>query len=84
MFKFTTINRPVAITALGFSRDMRVTPRRIELDGRSYTFVDEGIRTRVKRNGQLSQILTMSDGERMFRLRSDGRGGNWTLLGITE
>lgn len=84
MSKFTTINRPVAITALGFGRDMRVTPRRIEYGGTSYTFVDEGIRARIKRGSVVSQVLTMSDGERMFRLKSDGRGGSWTLLGISQ
>ena len=84
MTKFNTINRPVAITALGFGRDMRVTPRRIEFDGSSYTFVDEGIRARIQRGSVISQVLTMSDGERMFRLKNDGMGGNWTLLGISQ
>lgn len=84
MSKLNNINRPVAITALGFGRDMRVLPRRIEFEGTSYTFVDAGIRAVIKRGGQIAQVLTMSDGERTFRLKSDGRGGAWTLLGISE
>lgn len=81
MSKLNTINRPVAITALGFGRDMRILPRRIEFEGISYTFVDTGIRTTIKSGGKIAQILTMSDGERTFRLKSDSRG--WTLLGIS-
>lgn len=84
MIKFTTINRPVAITALGFGRNMRVIPRRIQLDGQSYTFIDSGVRAMVRRGGSLTQFLTLSDGERFFRLQCDEREHNWTLLAIGQ
>lgn len=78
----TIINQPVIITAMGFGRDMRTIPRRMEYDGRTYNFVDAGLRMTIHRGGLLSQIITMSDGSRYFRLRSDNHGGTWTLLDI--
>jgi len=84
MTKYTNINQPVAVTAMGFGRNLQTFPRRIELDGASYTFVDAGIRAVIKRGSAIAQVITMSDGERLFRLKSDGRSSNWTLLGISQ
>jgi hypothetical protein len=78
----TTINSPVSVTAVAFGRNMRAYPRRIEFEGTTYSFVDTGLRTVIRTGGKIAQILTMSDGFRDFRLRSDDRGGNWTLLSI--
>jgi hypothetical protein len=78
----TTINTPVDITSMGFGRDMRAVPRRMEFQGRTYTFVDNGLRTIIRRGEHMAQILTMTDGQRDFRLRSDNHGGSWTLLSI--
>lgn len=78
----TIINTPVDITAMGFGRDLRAIPRRMEYQGRSINFIDNGLRTVVKKGEQMAQILTMSDGEQHFRLRSDNHGGSWTLLSI--
>lgn len=78
----TTINSPVSVTAMGFGRNMRAYPRRIEFEGKTYSFVDTGLRTVVRTGGKIAQILTMSDGLRDFCLRSDDRGGSWTLLSI--
>jgi hypothetical protein len=77
-----TINTPVDITAMGFGRDMRAIPKRMEFQGRTYNFVDSGLRTVIRQGEQIAQILTMSDGQRDFRLRSDNRGGSWTLLSM--
>jgi hypothetical protein len=76
----TIINKHVTITAVGFTKNLTTYPRQMEYDGRTYDFVDAGLSCRVKREGRLSQILTVSDGQRQFRLRSDNRGGLWTLL----
>ena len=78
-----SINTPVDITAMGFGRDLRAIPRRMEYQGRSISFVDSGLRTVIKKGERIAQILTMSDGERDFRLRSDNHGGSWTLLSIS-
>lgn len=77
------INKPITITALRFTRGMKAYPQRIEFEGRDYEFVDAGISTRVKKGSIITRILTMTDGEKQFRLRSDNKGGIWTLLDIT-
>lgn len=76
------INTPVDITAMGFGRDLRAIPRRMEYQGRSIDFIDNGLRTVIRQGERVAQILTMTDGESNFRLRSDNHGGSWTLLSI--
>lgn len=76
------INTPVSITTIGFGRDMRSYPRRMEYAGRSYQFIDAGIRMVVGSGERIVQIFTMSDGTHNFRLRSDNHGGLWTLVSI--
>lgn len=83
MTNTTTINHPVTITALGFARNMRAYPRRMEYGGTSYQFIDAGIRTVIRSGERIAQILTMSDGAHDYRLRSDNHGGSWTLLTIS-
>lgn len=77
-----TINTPVDITVVGFGRDLRAIPRRMEYQGRSINFIDNGLRTVIRQGEHIAQILTMTDGEQNFRLRSDNHGGSWTLLTI--
>ena len=76
------INTPVTITSVGFGRDMRAIPRRMEFEGRSTEFVDSGLRAVIRKGERIAQILTMSDGDREFRLKSDNHGGSWTLLSV--
>jgi hypothetical protein len=83
MTKQTTINSPVSVTAVGFGRDMRAYPRRMEYKGSSYDFIDAGLRTVIRSGERIAQILTMSDGAHDYRLRSDNHGGSWTLLSIS-
>lgn len=80
MKKFTSINSPVSVTALGFGRGMRTYPRRMEFQGITYDFVDAGLRTTLSGGERAMSIFTMTDGTRDFRLKSDG--SSWTLLGI--
>lgn len=82
MTPLTTINRPVTITAMGFGRDMRAYPRRMEYQGATYDFIDAGLRLVVRSGERIAEILTLSDGASEFRLKSDNRGGSWTLLSI--
>lgn len=77
----TFINTPVAITAIGFGRDMQSYPRRMEYGGTTYNFIDAGLRTIIRRGERITQFLTMSDGVRDYQLRHD-RGDLWTLLSI--
>lgn len=84
MAQSITINSPVDVTAMGFGRNMRAYPRRIEFQGTSYNFVDAGLRTVIKSGERIAQIFTMTDGANDYCLRSDGRGGSWTLLSMTR
>lgn len=77
------INKQVAVTAMGFGKNMITIPRRMELSGREVTFIGSGKQTVIRQDGRLSQIVTMSDGFQYFRLRSDNHGGSWTLLSIS-
>ncbi len=73
---------PVTILSMGFGRDLRAIPRRMEFEGRAIDFVDNGLRTTIRRGDRIAQILALSDGTQTFHLRSDNRGGTWTLIGI--
>jgi hypothetical protein len=78
-----TINEQVLVTVMGFKKDLAAYPRRIEYQGATYDFLDAGLRCLIRHGGRIAEIVTLSDGRADFRLRSDNRGGNWTLLSIT-
>jgi len=80
---YTNINQQVDITKMGFKKNLEAYPRQMEYNGGSYEFIDAGLRCMVRHGERMAQILTMTDGHAQFRLRSDNRGGNWTLLSIT-
>ena len=82
MKTYKSINSPVDVTALGFGRNMRTYPRRMEFEGATYSFIDAGLRTIIRSGENVSHIFTMTDGTRDYRLRSSGSG--WTLLGMTR
>lgn len=78
-----TINKPVIITALGFRKGLFAYPKRMEFDGASYDFIDAGLSCVVRHGERIVQVLTMTDGHQQFKLRSDNRGGSWTLLSMS-
>jgi len=75
-----SINSPVSITAIGFGRDMQPIPRRMEWAGKTYQFIDRGIRVVARRGESIMSTVTMSDGNHSFTLRQTG--GAWTLLSV--
>lgn len=77
-----TVNEQVAITKIGFKKNLSAYPRRMEFRGTIYDFLDAGLRCLVSSGGHVAEILTMTDGSRQFQLRSDNNGGNWTLVSI--
>ncbi len=79
----TIINKQVNVTAVGFKKNLTAYPRQMEFDGRTYDFIDAGLSCIVRSGTRLSQILTLSDGQQQFRLRSDNRGGLWTLVSVS-
>lgn len=76
----TLINSPVSITALGFGRDMSLMPSRMEWKGRTYHFIDRGIRATIRRGESVMSTVTLSDGQNEFCLRE--AKGQWTLLSV--
>jgi len=77
-----TINEEVAVTTMGFKKNLTAYPRRMEFRGSIYDFIDAGLRCLVGSGDSRSEILTLSDGSSFYRLKSDNHGGNWTLLSI--
>lgn len=75
------INSPVSITAIGFGRNMEAIPKRMEWGGRTYQFIDRGIKVVARRGESVMSTVTMSDGEKSFCLRQTG--GLWTLLSVS-
>lgn len=80
-----TINKEVSVTAVYFqnSTELRSFPKRIELDGREYTFRD-GLRYLIQKGHQLIQIFDMTDGQAEYRLKFDNQQQLWTLIDISE
>lgn len=79
----TIINKPVNITAVGFRKNLQTYPRQMEYEGKTYDFIDAGLSCVVRHGERIAQILTVSDGYMQFQLRSDNRGGLWTLLSMS-
>ena len=77
-----TINEQVAVTKMGFKKNLSAYPRRMEFRGSIYEFIDAGLRCLVRSGGNMAEIVTVSDGSSLYRLRSDNHGGNWVLLSI--
>lgn len=80
-----TINKEVAVTAVYFNGGTQLTsyPKRIEFEGREYTFRD-GLRYLVQKGHRLIQIFDMTDGQSEYRLRFDNNDQLWTLVDISE
>ena len=79
----TIINKQVHVTAMGFKKNLVAYPRQMEFEGTTYDFVDAGLSCMVRTGERIAQILTLTDGSTNFKLRSDNRGGVWTLLSIS-
>lgn len=78
------INEQVSVTAIGFRKDLASYPRRMEFRGKTYNFVDSGLRCLIKRGSFVAEVLTLSDGIANYLLRTDNRGANWMLIGIVN
>lgn len=80
------INKEVSVTALYFRNNgqMKSFPKRMEYNGREYTFIESGLRFLVQKGQQLTQIFDMTDGSSQYRLKFDDRNQLWTLVDISE
>jgi hypothetical protein len=82
----TNINKEVTVTSMYFShgRQMQTFPKRIELDGNEYTFIESGFRYLVKKGQRLVELFDMTDGTNNYRLKFDNGAHTWTLVGMSE
>lgn len=83
----TPVNKEVSITSLYFcggGRQLRSYPRRMELEGQEYTFVESGLHFLVKKGQQLFELFDMTDGVNSYRLKLDTNENIWTLVGMSE
>ncbi len=78
----TIINKPVQVSAVSFGRKFEPMPRRIEFEGRTLTFIGDGIRFLIKNNGHITRLFDMSDGAAQYRLRHED--SRWTLVAISQ
>ncbi|HEX8182162.1 MAG TPA: hypothetical protein VF575_01010 [Candidatus Saccharimonadales bacterium] len=80
------INKEVNVTSVYFrpGRHLKGFPKRMEYEGREYTFVESGLRYLVQKGQQLFEIFDMTDGAQDYRLKFDTDAHVWTLIGVRE
>lgn len=86
MSKRVAINKEVAITAVYFhnSEQLKSFPKRMEFEGREYTFIETGLRYLIQKGQRLIQVFDMTDGHSEYRLRFDSDQKLWTLVDMSE
>jgi len=83
-----TINKEVIVPEMYFRAhdqgrgDLKSYPRRMEYEGREYTFMD-GLRYLVQKGQQLVQVFDMTDGAKDYRLKFDTLARSWTLVDMS-
>lgn len=70
-----------SVTSYQFESGMCI-PRRVELDGVSYYFIDCGLKIQVSVKGRGCMIITLTDGVRTFHLKGDRKGSDWQLVKV--
>lgn len=82
----TTLNKEVAVTGVYFRNGRKLTafPRRIEFEGREYTFIESGMHYLIQKGNQLVELFDMTDGQNNYRLKFDNSARIWTLVGVSE
>ena len=80
----TTVDKPVSVTAIWFDKDLGSVPKRIEFGGRSYTFIDRGLRYCIKQGSHITRLFDLTDGEALFRLKHEVDVDAWNLLSISR
>lgn len=71
---------PVHVTAVSFTNDFEVVPRRIEFDGISYDLGDDYKKVSINDQDGLATFFDVSDGSKHFRLRHDEGLFGWWLM----
>jgi len=78
------IAKEVIVPEVYFQDDgrLRTYPRRMEYEGREYTF-REGLRSLIQKGQEMIQIFDMTDGARDYRLQFDDAQRSWMLVDMT-
>lgn len=84
MNKRDIINEQVAITSLGFYKNLESYPKRMEYRGRTYNFIEMGLKCLVRQGEKIAQVMSLSDGVSWYQLKYDQSSSSWTLLAITK
>lgn len=84
MNKRDVINEQVAITSLGFYKNLESYPKRMEYRGRTYNFIEMGLKCLVRQGEKIAQVMSLSDGVAWYQLKYDQSSSSWTLLAITR
>lgn len=79
-----SINRPITVTAVRFTKDFETIPRRIEFDGISYELSSEFRKIDCATDSGTESLLEISDGTRWFRFREQLDSLCWQLLSMTR
>lgn len=56
-------------------------PRTIEVEGKQFDFLENGLRCLVRRGQEFVQIFNMSDGRNLYRVSFEPGDRTWKLLG---
>lgn len=82
----TVINQEVTVTSVYFrpGRNLKGYPKRMQYQGREYTFVESGLRYLAKKGQQLVEMFAMTDGTRQFLIKFSPESHSWTLVGMRE
>ena len=80
------VNKEVSVTAMYFRRreQLKTFPKRMEFDGREYTFVESGLQYLIQKGQRVVRFFDMTDGTANYRLKYDGEQYTWTLVSITN
>jgi hypothetical protein len=79
------IEKEVIVPEVYFRNEgqLQTFPRRMEFNGREYTFMD-GLRYLVQKGQQLVQVFDMTDGLCDYRLHFDSTQRSWTLVDMSN
>lgn len=84
------VNAEVTVTGLYFrssrpdDRHIKGYPKRMEYEGREYTFIESGLRYLLKKGQEMFEVFDMTDGSKEYRLLFDAAHQVWTLVGVRE
>lgn len=79
-----SFNTPVDVTAFYFcgGNELKLYPKRIELNGAVYNLLEDGIRLLVNKGQKAISFFSMTDGQKLFRIKYDPETAAWTLLSM--